>query len=155
MFNGFNKGFSLGFAGRVFNRGFSTKILSITRTTEVIEETTADITGTPFLITSPGTFTVSYDTLSGGGQTAIIIAADASQYSGQQIVVERIGTNTNANCTIYYNTNGENNVPLSIGQTITFTSNGNVWSTGSDGLGGITPPDDGLSGPGDGGPAPP
>jgi len=43
MFNGFNKGFSLGFIGKIFNRGFSTKLLSIENLpTEVVEPNTEE-----------------------------------------------------------------------------------------------------------------
>ena len=131
MFGGFNKGFSLGFAGRVFNRGLSTKILSITRTTEVVEEVEEEatvISTSPFLLSDVGTYNADLSSI--GGATYIIIQADASLFNGQEITLKRIDANSATSSTIIYN-DPQQQIALNTSQVITFISNGASWSISS------------------------
>lgn len=147
MFGGFNKGFSLGFAGRVFNRGLSTKILSIERLTEVIQDPVEEvveeatvISTSPFMLSEAGIYNVDLTSL--GGATYIIIQADASLFNGQEITLKRIDANIGTSSTVYYN-NSQQQTTLGTSQTITFISNGISWSISVGSIG-----DGGLPGPG-------
>lgn len=151
MFNGFNKGFSLGFAGRVFNRGFSTKIASITRLAEVVEEVVEEvaiISTSPFILSEVGTYNVDLSSI--GGATYIIIQADASLFNGQEITLKRIDANSGTSSTVYYN-NSQQQTTLGTSQTIIFISNGISWSISGGGIGGGDLSGGDLSGPDGGG----
>ena len=133
MFNGFNKGFSLGFAGRVFNRGFSTKILSIERLTEVIQEPVEEatiISTQTAVLSEAGTYNVDLSSLAPGGATFIVIQADPDTFDGQEIILKRIDAISETSSTIIYN-DPQQQTTLSTSQTITFISNGVSWSISS------------------------
>lgn len=137
MFNGFNKGFSLGFAGRVFNRGFSTKIASITRLAEVVEEVidTSIITETNHRINTieHNLYTVDFSALSGVGY--IIFETPAANFPNTLVTFSRVDTNSSTLAQIVnYTASPTRNYYIDVGESVTLYSNGSSWSqTTSDG----------------------
>jgi len=136
MFNGFNKGFSLGFAGRVFNRGFSTKIASITRLAEVVEEVidTSIITETNHRINTieHNIYTVDFSALSGVGY--IIFETPAANFPNTLVTFSRVDTNSSTLAQIVNYTGGNQNYYIDVGESVTFYSDGSSWTqTTSDG----------------------
>lgn len=136
MFNGFNKGFSLGFAGRVFNRGFSTKIASITRLAEVVEEVidTSLITETNHRINAieHNLYNVDFSALSGVGY--IIFETPAADFPNTLVTFSRVDTNSSTLAQIVNYTGGNQNYYIDVGESVTFYSDGSSWTqTTSDG----------------------
>ena len=136
MFNGFNKGFSLGFTGKVFNRGFSTKILSIQRLSDIIEEVvdTSIITETNHRINTieHSLYSVDFSSITGNGY--IIFEAPAAQFTNTLVTFSRIDTNTNVSAQIVNYTGGNQYYYIDVGESFTFYSDGSSWTqTTSDG----------------------
>jgi len=134
--NGFNKGFSLGLAGRIFNRGFSTKILSIQRLSDIVEEIidTSIITETNHRIDTieHNVYTVDFVNINGNGY--IIFEASPSQFPNTLVTFNRIDTNTNAVAQIVNYTGGNQYYYIDVGESFTFYSDGSSWTqTTSDG----------------------
>lgn len=135
MFNGFNKGFSLGFAGKVFNRGFSTKILSISNIIE-IPELPSLTTAPPITVTNFFISTIQYDIYPidfslTAGPNYTIFAASASIYPNREVIVRRADSNTLATSTIIDNSNpslGSTSYLLNIGSELLFKSDGVRWT---------------------------